>query len=482
MKKYWNKLVFAVIALVATGAVSCGDDPSELPGYYFENFAYIELYPDTNTAVALSAINDYRGVTVNGTLPDFYVKLKSSVSTDVNVELGLDKNLIVGTSEAIPEEAVSFAMIDPSSGELRPGAIVIPAGSTQVKVRPELISTEFATKNQAATTYTASVTIKRISGSKSLNISTNRNVASYPVAVEAYKRNNASIVSSVGSNMLTIVTENMDNPTLSTNEFDVRIRLALPAPVATTVRLEVDPTLLKPGWDQIPLDKTELKVGGTPVTDMAVVIPAGETEISLNVKLLDTSFIVESDLPLKVYSLPLKIVEVEGEQVFISPDNRSLYACVSLVDVTDVTYEKPTVGTIDDGPRDNYASKFIYLFNEMNDPEAKMDGSALFDGDLTTDFDYYGVPYAVAVDLASVRDITGLEIYSFKNADYSPTDFEIYTSDDGQVWTLMRRGKRAGAQPAYYSFSAPITTRYIKFYAIDAKRGVDLTEIYFYFK
>lgn len=476
MKKYLNKLVIAAVALFAAGAVSCSEEKSELPEYYFDNFVYMELFPDTNTSDPLVATNDYRGVAIKGALPDFYIKLRFPVATDTKVEIAVDKALISGNSTPIPAEYVKFALVDSETDEVKAGDFIIPAGEMSIKIRPTLTSTEFALENKAATTYTAPVTIKQMSGSD-LKISTNRNQVNLVIGAEAYKMNNTSILTASNSSSTAIPADNFTaTPTLSGTDFEeIKIALALPAPTDTKVKLVLDPSDVEPGCMAIPVEKATFKVNNVALTDMTVTIPAGETSVTLNVSLVDDSFLAHTDLTYQLYSLPIRIKEVVGEQVFIDPTYRIFQSYVSLADLSDVAYTESTLGVVEGGERKDY--KKYMLLNNAGD---QLNADILFDDKLTQDTG--SKLLAVCADVASVKTLSGLKVHSYATG-YSVKDFEIYISEDGVKWVLVRKGTYPRTNNAQQlSFSKPFKTQHIKY---NTKSGQSanpaLREIYFYF-
>lgn len=473
MKKYWNKLAFAAIAFFAAGAVACSDDESELPGYYTENFAYLELYPDTNTATALSATHDARGVFVSGSFVDFQVKLRWPVGTDTKLVLGGDPDLAASDYDPIPENAVTFAAVDPQTGEAVEGDIVIPAGESVVNVRATLLDTSFAVENKAASKYMYTAVIRQISGSPDVHISSNRNTVGYPIHVEAFVTNQLAFEDS--SSVIT----GTNNPTgINVGEefTDIRLKLVFGVETDTQVVLEADPTLAGEGQQPLPLSAVTLTVNDQPVTGGSFVIPAGEESVTVKARLTDKSFIDPEIKEETVYVLPIVIKTVSGsEDVFIDPDNKILNFSVVIPDYKTYMLTSPTEGELQTD-RTGYTSYVSTLDGSTDECPQLFDGS-------TGTYYYTGGLYAICVDLGSVQDVMGLRTIYFSGY-YGAYDVDIYSSEDGETWTKVMELRDLPVQKTHdIGFFEPIRTRHLKYDVLESQYyGFAPTEFYIYAK
>lgn len=477
MKKYWNKLIVAAIAIFAAGAVACSDDTSELPGYYTENFAYLELYPDTNTAAPLSATHDARGVFVEGSFADFQVKLKWPVQTDTKIVLGGDPELAASGHEAIPESAVTFAPVDLQTGQTVAGEIVIPAGKSSVTVRATLLETSFAIENRAASKYMYTAVIRQISGSKDVHISSNKNSVAYPINVDAFVENLLAISSDSGSEYSVI--EGVNNPlgiTVGTDFEDIQLEMVYGVETDTRVVLEADPTLIEEGMLALPDNAVAFFVNGQPVTGKTIVIPAGEASLTVQVRLTDKSFIDPDIEEETAYVLPMVIKSVSGsENVIIDPNNKVINFGVLIPDFTNYTLTPPAEGTLQTD-RSGYTA-----YVEANNNQYTC--SQLFDNNTNTYF-YLGTEYAICVDLGSKQDVMGFSTKNFSGS-YAPFDVDVYTSEDGEAWTLAMEIRSLPYLSQHdIGFFEPLNTQYLKYDIIEAQgnSGPALTEFYIYAK
>lgn len=479
MKKYWNKLIVAAIAIFAAGAVACSDDTSELPGYYTENFAYLELYPDTNTASALSATHDARGVFVEGSFADFQVKLKWPVQTDTKIVLGGDPELAASGHEAIPESAVAFAPVDLQTGETVAGDIVIPAGKSSVTVRATLLDTSFAIENRAASKYMYTAVIRQISGSKDVYISSNKNSVAYPIEVDAFVENLLAISSDSGSEYSVI--EGTNNPlgiTVGTDFEDIQLEMVYGVETDTRVVLEADPTLIEEGMLALPDNAVTFFVNDQPVAGKTIVIPAGEASLTVQVRLTDKSFIDPDIEEETAYVLPMVIKSVSGsENVIIDPNNKVINFGVVIPDLTNYMLTPPTEGTLQTD-RSGYTS-YVLL---PDDPE-KHPCPELFDNKTSSYVYWDGDIYAICVDLGSKQDVMGFCTKNFSRY-YAPLDVDVYTSEDGEAWTLALELRSLPSTSQHdIGLFAPLNTRYLKYDIIEPQPyGLALTEFYIYAK
>lgn len=477
MKKYWNKLIVAAIAIFAAGAVACSDDTSELPGYYTENFAYLELYPDTNTASALSATHDARGVFVEGSFADFQVKLKWPVQTDTKIVLGGDPELAASGHEAIPESAVAFAPVDLQTGETVAGDIVIPAGKSSVTVRATLLDTSFAIENRAASKYMYTAVIRQISGSKDVYISSNKNSVAYPIEVDAFVENLLAISSDSGSEYSVI--EGTNNPlgiTVGTEFEDIQLEMVYGVETDTRVVLEADPTLIEEGMLALPDNAVTFFVNDQPVAGKTIVIPAGEASLTVQVRLTDKSFIDPDIEEETAYVLPMVIKSVSGsENVIIDPNNKVINFGVLIPDFMIYALTPPAEGTLQTD-RSGYT---VYAKSTRNTYQCPQ----ILDGDISTYF-YIGTQYAICMDLGSTQDVMGFST-TFFSAGYAARDIDVYTSEDGETWTLAVEIRSLPYELKYdIGLFEPLNTRYLKYdiVASQGSAGPAITEFYIYAK
>lgn len=478
MKKYWNKLAVVAIALFAAGAVACSDDKSELPGYYTDNFAYMELYPDTNTATALSATHDARGVFVTGSFADFQVKLKWPVKTDTKFVLGGNPELAAAGHDPIPESAVAFSAVDPQTGEAVEGDIVIPAGKSAVTVRATLLDTSFAVENKAASKYMYTAVIRQIIGSKDVHISSNKNEVAYPINVSAFVNNLLAIGTSSGANSSEIRGTNTPAGINVGSEFaDIRLKLVYGIETDTRVVLEADPALAGEGQLPMPANAVTFLVNDQAVAGSSFVIPAGEDLITIKVRLTDTSFIDSQIKEETVYVLPMVIKSVGGsEDVFIDPDRKVMNFSVVIPDYMNYTLTPPTEGTLQTD-RTGYTSYVL-----LPDDPAKYNCPQLFDND-TGSYFYADEIYAICVDLGAKQDVMGFCTKNYSGY-YAPLNVDVYTSEDGEAWTLAMKLRSLPRTSQHdIGFFEPINTRYLKYDILQGQNGGPaLTEFFIYAK
>lgn len=449
MKKYWNKLVFATVALLATGAVSCGDEEESLPSYYYDNFAYMyyQLYPESNVAPSLQGTHDARGVSVSGTFRDFRVRLKKPVETDTYFKFGIDASLLnPDTDLAIPESAIQFMALHPESGEVTE-EVIIPAGGMETSVRVILTDTEFATGTKEAAVYTAPVYIKEISGSNDVKISSNRNRVDYVLAVGDYVPNSLTLELYSGDNSTTIKGAGPD--ALEGKYFsDMFVKLSYPSNQATKVVFEPNYTLNGAEDLQLPLSAVQFTVDGEIVQNNTITIPAGMASVTVRTQLIDASFMTEE----AEYQLPIVVTEVEGDEIEFDATFFFRIKQASL------EFTTPTVGYLE-----QYRYPYVISQGDPDNPITNPT-SRLTDGNNGTFCYAKSTVLDFAVDFGSVKNLVGFRLQDYFDwGNYAVRNVNIYTSEDGVNWNLLYEITEDIPKKSPQDFSFPtVSTRRLR--------------------
>lgn len=424
MKKYWNKLVFAAVAFLAAGAVSCSDDEESVPYYYYGNYAYMyyQLYPETNAAPVLEGTHDARGVSTEGLFHDFHIRLKKPVETDTYFTFGIDASLLnPEIDHPIPESAIQFMALHPVSGEVTE-EVFIPAGATEATVKVVLADTEFATASQEATLYTAPVCIKEISGSKNIRISSNRNRIDYMLQVGDYIPNSLTLGLASGENTTTLKGSGPDD---LQNEYfeDMLVKLRYPSGTDTKVVLEPDYSLNAPEDLQLPLSAVRLTVNGTAVQNNTITIPAGTQSVTVRAQLVDGSFMNDKD----EFQLPIVVKSIEGDEIDFGATTSFFYR----INQASLEFMTPTVGKLEENRS--------YTITAA-DPENPISNSTTN----LIDNDNFSFCYAqsrildFAVDFGTEKEIVGIRLVDYMDrGNYSARNANIYTSEDGTNWNML---------------------------------------------
>lgn len=157
MKKYWNKLVFVTLSLLAVGAVSCDDD--EVADEFSARYVY--LMPEHLGMLTKNVTLTHTGDGISGpeTQTTFTICLNRPVEQDVTI--GLETAL----NEVLPEDKVTLS--SPS--------VTIPAGKTVSEpVTVSVSDWSFAVENKLKTEY--KVTVKVASAGAGVKIGQQKEV------------------------------------------------------------------------------------------------------------------------------------------------------------------------------------------------------------------------------------------------------------------------------------------------------------------
>lgn len=473
MKKYWNKLVFATVAFLAAGAVSCADDEESVPDYYYGNYAYMyyQLYPETNAAPVLAGTHDARGVSVNGSFRDFHIRLKRPVETDTYFTFGIDASLLnPEVDHPIPESALKFMAQHPVSGEVTE-EVLIPAGATETTVMVLLADTEFATASQVATLYTAPVYIKEISGSKDVKISSNRNRVDYLLQVSDYIPNSLTLELASGETTTALKGAGADD---LLNEYfgDMLVKLRYPSGTDTKVVFEPDYSLNAAEDLQLPSSAVRFTVNGNAVQNNTVTIPAGESSVTVRAQLVDASFMGEDG----EYQLPIVVKTIEGDEIEFGA-NTSLFFRIKQASLEFTT---PTIGSLE-------TNRYSYTITAADPNNAITNTtSRLTDGNNGTFCYAQSGVLDFAVNFGSVKEIVGIRLQDYYDwGMYAARNANIYTSEDGTNWNMLYEITDDIPKQSPQDLSFPtVTTRYMRIQVTAAWRSGSayISEFYIFVK
>lgn len=193
----------------------------------------------------------------------------------------------------------------------------------------------------------------------------------------------------------------------------------------------------------------------------SVLIPAGSLIVRDTMDFTtDWSFVPQEATTYKV-TVGIGSVEPVSGQLRISSKQKELTVQINKAKSMDIQGGvKPEGSRITD-----YTGWTVYA-TAVDDNNADWGGhqAALTNGN-TSDYVWFNKPHlGIKIDMGAAKNVTGLETYSSYGAGYAMSSCSIYSSDDGEVWTLVTPEEGLPMTPAatqYVSFIAPVTARYL---------------------
>lgn len=191
------------------------------------------------------------------------------------------------------------------------------------------------------------------------------------------------------------------------------------------------------------------------------VIPAGESIARDTMDFVtDWGFVPQQAATYKV-TVGIGSVEPVSGQLRISSKQKDLIALINKAKCMDIQAGvKPAGSRIAD-----YTGWSVYATNvDDNKAEWGSHQPKLINGD-TGDYIWFNTPHlGIKIDMGGKKTVTGLETYSAYGSGYAMSSCSIYSSDDGETWTLVTPDDGLAMTPAgtqYVSFIAPVSARYL---------------------
>lgn len=180
-----------------------------------------------------------------------------------------------------------------------------------------------------------------------------------------------------------------------------------------------------------------------------VVIPAGQLSATVMLS-ADWSFAEEIIEP-KTWNAKLTLTSVAPMSgVHISTKYNTLDIVVTKTRMVNVSSIRPAGELLTDN------QDWVLTYNGKEDTKRE-----LLDNNLNT-YVYVYNSLDIQVDLGKTITVTGLRTESMFSPEYSPTAAAIYTSDDGESWTLQGELDLQAESLFFFALIKPVECRYVR--------------------
>lgn len=180
-----------------------------------------------------------------------------------------------------------------------------------------------------------------------------------------------------------------------------------------------------------------------------VVIPAGQLSATVMLS-ADWSFAEEIIEP-KTWNAKLTLTSVAPMSgVHISTKYNTLDIVVTKTRMVNVSSIRPAGELLTDN------QDWVLTYNGKEDTRRE-----LLDNNLNT-YVYVYNSLDIQVDLGKTITVTGLRTESMFSPEYSPTAAAIYTSDDGESWTLQGELDLQAESLFFFALIKPVECRYVR--------------------